>query len=697
MTSLRTFLSALCFSFVALLFGSSANASTVQLPQTSYTVNEDAGRVDIAVSVTRNTSLGANEVIQVDYTTMDGSARGGIDYTPTSGTLTFTAGVSSLAVSVPIINRPGDNGYATGSADFTFKISSPRSNAGAQQPTIAGSDTATVTIIDVDGNKVGFTSTDYPVDEPAAGGARTVRLVVKRYGQPNQPPAVVHYQTEDGSARSGTDYFARSGDLQFNDSQTTQFVDITVLNDSAAAGNKIFFVRLTPVSGSPTFGNSVATVTIVDQETSTVRLSSANYSVSETAGKVTVSIVRNGNLNVTGTVNLITSDGTAQAGRNYTATSRDVTFAAGQSSQNVDIPILNDSAVTGTLYFTASLSVRSGTNLLPGQPSTARISIMDVAPTNTVEFADPDQGVARGTGPAKIIVRLNRAAGNNEPVTVQFSTSNTTDPQQTAVPNVDYTPVSGTLTFNPGETIKLFEVPILDNAQTNDTRRLVLNLTNPSPNAFLGVSTALLSILPANSAGTIQFSAPVYSVYENNGSVTLTVLLDRRGDTSRTVTVDYATSPGTAGSSRFNPTSGRLTFANGASVATISVGIINDSVVQPDPQSFTVALSNPQNGSLGTPSIARVDILDDDGINTVEFAAAEYGVVAAVDADPGVAPPAPPVAILNVLARRGGDPNQSLDVDIDLGQPGDSATPDVDYSRTNANPPFPMRLHFAPG
>lgn len=674
---MKSLLSRLVFLACPLLvFSGVASASTVQLAQTSYTVNENAGRVDIAVTVTR--TLDANEVIQVDYATMDGTALAGRDYTATSGTLTFTSGVSSLTVSVPVNYTPGNNDFwPNGSGTFTFRISNPRSNR-TPQPTINGSEAATVTILDVDGNRIGFTSTDYQVDEPAAAGqVRIVRLVVKRFGA-NTQPATIQYQTNNGTAVAGRDYFAQSGTLNFpntspdkpGEDAATQFIDITVLNDEAAEGNKTFTVTLSGEYGGSAPGISTTTVTIVDQATTTVRLSSHNYTVSETAGRVTISLVRNGNLNITGTVNLSTSDETAINGRNYTATSTDVVFNAGESAKSVDIPILNDNAVTGTLTFAVTLAPRSGgpSFLLDPQGSTARVSIIDAAPSNTVEFVDSDPAVPRGTGPAKIAVRLNRAPGNDQTVTVNYSTANSSGSPQAAVPHVDYTPVSGTLTFAPGQSLRIFEVPILDNTGASDIRRLVLNLSSPSANASLGVSTALLSILPANSAGRIQFSSSEYSAYENNGSVTLTVLLDRTGDTSRTVTVDYFTTPGSAGTNRFVPTSGRLTFANGASLGTITVPILNDTIVQQQPQSFFVTLSNPQNGSLGTPSQAEVFIQDDDGFNTVQFDSPEYGVVEREGA-----------VQVRVRAQRGGDPNQILTVQIALGATGDTATNPEDY------------------
>ncbi|MDQ6622659.1 MAG: hypothetical protein M3Y86_04135 [Verrucomicrobiota bacterium] len=665
-------------------FDQTAAASIVGLAQTGlgpngvdYTVREDAGSVVVTVNVTRDANQ-PNEVIQVDYSTSDGTAVASGDYAASSGTLTFTAGVTAQTVSIPIAFQDdaddADPNNASGSESFSFQIKNPRSNGGAQ-PTISGPDTATITIIDVDGNRVGFTSPDYQVNEPAVGGARTVRLIVKRDGD-NSQGASVNYQTSDGSAKAGRDYFAQNGTLAFPNNSPdktgedagTQFIDLTVLNDEAAEGNKAFTVTLTATNpGGSRLGTSKATVTIVDADTSTVQFSSAAYQVSETSPKATITLVRTGNLNQSGVVNVATVPGTAQPDRNYITTNASITFAPGESTKTFEIPLINDNVVTGTLYFDVGLSAASGSPLLVGGITSARVSITDAAPSNTVEFIQSEFSIAQDGVAAKITVRLNRAPGSNDTVSVNYSTSTFTGSGEAAAANIDYTPVSGRLTFAPGETIKFFQVPVIDNGQIANTKKVALNLDTPTSNAFLGIASATLNIVNVHSAGTIQFSAAQYSVLENNGAVTLTVLLDRTGDTNRTVTVDYATSPGSAGTNRFVPTSGRLTFAPGAAVATISVGIINDSFIEP-PQSFTVSLSNPQNAVLGATSVANVIIQDDDGLNFVEFDAADYG---AVEKDG--------VVQIRVRAVRGGDPNQVLTVQLSLGGPGDTATNPNDY------------------
>ena len=65
---------------------------------------------DAAVAFTVTLSRAATGAVTVDYATADGTAKAGEDYTATSGTLTFAAGVTSMTVSVPLLDDALDEG-----------------------------------------------------------------------------------------------------------------------------------------------------------------------------------------------------------------------------------------------------------------------------------------------------------------------------------------------------------------------------------------------------------------------------------------------------------------------------------------------------------------------------------------------------------------------------------------------------------
>src|SRR5205807_1195388 len=92
----------------------------------------------------------------------------------------------------------------------------------------------------------------------------------------------------------------------------------------------------------------------------------------------------------------------------------------------------------------------------------------------------------------------------------------------------------------------------------------------------------------------------------------------------KTVTVDYATSNGSASSSDYTSASGTLSIAPGATSGTFSVPITNDSLDEDD-ETVNLTLSNPSNASLGTSS-ATLTLTDDDAAPTVSFSSGSYTV-----------------------------------------------------------------------
>ena len=63
------------------------------------------------------------------------------------------------------------------------------------------------------------------------------------------------------------------------------------------------------------------------------------------------------------TVDYATSDGSATAGADYTATSGTLTFRAGESSQTIEVAVLDDSHDEGEETLTLTLSNASGGRL----------------------------------------------------------------------------------------------------------------------------------------------------------------------------------------------------------------------------------------------------------------------------------------------------------------------------------------------
>jgi hypothetical protein len=105
----------------------------------------------------------------------------------------------------------------------------------------------------------------------------------------------------------------------------------------------------------------------------TLRFSNATYPTSEADGSVTITVVREGDLTGTTTVDYTTVDGDATAGSDYTASSGTLTFAPGQSSATFDIAIISDGIAETTEQFNVALSNPSAATLTA--PSNATVVI----------------------------------------------------------------------------------------------------------------------------------------------------------------------------------------------------------------------------------------------------------------------------------------------------------------------------------
>ncbi len=109
----------------------------------------------------------------------------------------------------------------------------------------------------------------------------------------------------------------------------------------------------------------------------------------------------------------------------------------------------------------------------------------------------------------------------------------------------------------------------------------------------------------------LQFTTGGAAASEASGGVSVEVR--RTGSAESPVSVDYATSDGTAtAGSDYTNTSGTLTFGVGETLKTITVPLNNDALIEED-ETVNIVLSNPVGGGLGSVTAATLTILDDDG------------------------------------------------------------------------------------
>jgi uncharacterized delta-60 repeat protein len=452
-----------------------------------------------------------------------------------------------------------------------------------------------------------FTSANYQVDETGVYAVITIRRTGGTSGKDpdGSGDIFVNFVTSDGTAKSNVNYTPVNLNVDFPAGEVLEQVTIPVFDDFVITNNLTVNLALSNPTPPAGIGDQpAATLTILNDD-SAVSFKSAFYSQLKNVpnGMATIDIIRQGGTNSAASVDFYTTtNGTAIAGTDYIPTSMTVTFNPGVTDVVAQVPIINNGLPEGNQ--TVGLLLTNAVNTLLYAPSNATLTIVDTTPApGQFSFSATNYVASEGDGVANLtVVRTNGFSGA---VTVGYYTV-----PGTAQPGVNYTAVSGTLTFNSGDATKTIAVPLVNNNLVQGTVSLSVVLTNVSSGGTLIAPTnATLSILD-NDTGFIFANATNY-VREINGFVP--IFVERVGNTNSSIYVNYATADGTARARvNYNTISGQLNFGVGQTVEAISLPLIYDTQVTGD-LTMLMSLSNPSAGTvIGSPSNTVVVIQDAD-------------------------------------------------------------------------------------
>jgi CSLREA domain-containing protein len=234
-------------------------------------------------------------------------------------------------------------------------------------------------------------------------------------------------------------------------------------------------------------------------------------------------------------------------------------------------------------------------------------------PPPTVQFDASAFSANENNGTVLITVTLSAPSALT--ITVGYATG-----IGTAIAGNDYLAVTGTLLFTPGVTAQTFNVPILEDALNEPGETIPLVLSSPVSATLGAPNAATLTIVDDDPL--VRFSSSVYSVNEAVSTAAITATLSAASPL--TVTVDYATSPGTAlAGSDYLTVTGTLIFAPGITAKTFNVPILDDALIESN-ETITLTLGNLVNALSGAPNPATLIIVDDDP--KVRFTNSTYSI-----------------------------------------------------------------------
>jgi hypothetical protein len=156
---------------------------------------------------------------------------------------------------------------------------------------------------------------------------------------------------------------------------------VPVLADTIVEGTETVNLALSgPVGAQLVTGRDTATLLILDDDVGgVVQFSMTTFNATECAAlpcNAVLTVSRAGGAASGVTVDFATADGTATSAADYVATTGTITFAAGQTSQAIRIPLQIDVGAQPVKSFTVVISSPGGGGTL-GARTTAEVRITD--------------------------------------------------------------------------------------------------------------------------------------------------------------------------------------------------------------------------------------------------------------------------------------------------------------------------------
>ena len=292
-----------------------------------------------------------------------GTATSGSDYAAFGGTLTFAAGETSKTIAVSVTDDALDE------PDETVVIALSGASSGTS--IAASSGTGTITDNDIPG---------FSIDSPsvAEGDSESTSLTFTVSLSPasHQPATVNYADAGTGTATSGTDYETLAGGtLRFAAGETSKTIAVSVTGDAEFEPDETVVIVLSSATSDASIATASGTGTIAnDDDTPVFSIDSPSVEEGDTDSvNLTFTVTLTPASFEPATVNYAdTGTGTAEAGEDYRSIAGGtLTFAAGETSQTIDVSVLGD--------------------VLSEQDETVVLVLSDPNPSYTIEEA-------RGTG-----------------------------------------------------------------------------------------------------------------------------------------------------------------------------------------------------------------------------------------------------------------------------------------------------------
>ncbi|WP_236615673.1 beta strand repeat-containing protein [Rhodopirellula europaea] len=614
-------------------------------------VNEDDGTATVTVSVDK----AVQGSFKVAYSTSDGTAVDGTDYTATSGEVTFVGGTAGEMQTFTIDLTNDDVVEDDETINVTLGVVTAVLPATPPAPVadITSGDTAVVTITNDD---IDLDLTPATISQPEGdSGTTTYTFTVTRTGL-DTGTSTANWTVTGAAANAADISSSLSGTVSFAPTVNTATITVDVIGDLGVEADEDFTVTLSGPSDSGLgtdadsiqINNGIAVGTITNDDGATVSV--ADVSVDE-GGTATVTLTLDQAVAGGLTVFYSTTGGTATIVDDFVGASGSVIFAgtAGETetftiATEFDADVEGDETINVTLDSVTG-ALAGGVTL--GGPAVVTITDNDIDLTlGAASPSSQDEGNPGDT--TTYTFTVTRSGLLTAETTVNYDVSGDVTADDFASGMLP----SGTLVFGAGVDTATITIELAEDTTVESDEDFTVTLSMPSHTPAMGTTAAdSVDLIDNNQTATI--------VNDDTTSITVSDPVVREGSTGNTLVdvditlidavqggldVDWSTVDGTAesGDSDYVPVSPTtISFAgNAGETVTVTVEIVGDTDVELD-EAFNVVLSNLVPGDAGLAAVTATPsatlsfdgtTLDDTPV-TPPTPAAAFAVTGETDAD----------------------------------------------------------------
>lgn len=307
---------------------------------------------------------------------------------------------------------------------------------------------------------------------------------------------------------------------------------------------------------------------------------------------------------------------TAEVGTTYAYTVTDsaaatVTGSAAIATSTQDVTIDVSGLADGTLTLTATLTDAGGN--VTNQTAAATVTKSATPPAFSMAFSPATTLAGQAS---TLTYTIDNSAGLVSASSTAFSHTLPAGLAVSTPPNASTTCTGGSLTAAAGAGAISYSG---GSVNTGASCTVQVDVSSASANTYANTTGALTSNLGTSgtASASLTVSQPVLSVSDASvvegdaGTANLDFTVTLAPASPLTITVDYATSDGTALSAGdYTATTGTLTFAPSETTKTVTVTVAGDAVIEPD-ETLVLTLSNPSNATISDATATGTITTDD--------------------------------------------------------------------------------------